>query len=119
MRRRTGYLFITSPASTTPMHFDPEHSFLLQVRGVKNVSVAAFDDDLDPPARARSLLDGVDCDFAAMQEVAEDLPARPRRRGLPPVVRAALGRDGGRRLRVLLDPVCTRTTASAPTASTA
>ena len=33
MRRRTGYLFITAPASNTPMHFDPEHSFLLQVRG--------------------------------------------------------------------------------------
>src|SRR6266576_3137400 len=41
MRRRTGYLFITAPASNTPMHFDPEHSFLLQVRGVKHVSVAA------------------------------------------------------------------------------
>ena len=31
------------------MHFDVEHSFLLQVRGPKHVSVASFDDD---PIRA-------------------------------------------------------------------
>ena len=45
MRRRAGYLFVSSPAATTPMHFDVEHSFLLQIRGTKNVSVAAFDHD--------------------------------------------------------------------------
>ena len=35
MCHRAGYLFISSPAATTPMHFDVEHSFLLQVRGTK------------------------------------------------------------------------------------
>src|SRR5689334_6963563 len=45
MSARAGYLFISAPASITPMHFDREHSFLLQVRGVKHVSVAAFTDD--------------------------------------------------------------------------
>jgi hypothetical protein len=71
MRRRAGYLFISSPAATTPMHYDVEHSFLLQVRGAKNVSVATFS---DPATRMRELdryLDGVDSDFEAMQEVAE------------------------------------------------
>ena len=59
------------------MHFDPEHSFLLQVRGTKHVSVAAFDDD---PVRQRELdryYDGEECDFAAMQEVAEDFAIEP------------------------------------------
>ena len=72
MRRRTGYLFITAPASTTPMHFDPEHSFLLQVRGVKHVSVAAFDDDSVRQRELDRYYDAEECDFAAMAEVAEE-----------------------------------------------
>ena len=50
------------------MHFDVEHSFLLQVKGAKHVSVASFDDD--PVARHRELdryIDGEECDFEAMQ----------------------------------------------------
>ena len=35
MTRRAGYLFISCPAATTPMHFDVEHSFLLQVKGIE------------------------------------------------------------------------------------
>jgi hypothetical protein len=77
MRRRTGYLFITAPASNTPMHFDPEHSFLLQVRGVKHVSVAAFDDDGIRQRELNRYYDGEECDFAAMQDVAEDFRIDP------------------------------------------
>jgi hypothetical protein len=72
MCRRAGYLFISAPAATTPMHFDVEHSFLLQVRGTKNVSVAAFDDDPEILERERDrYIDGVGCDFAAMEAAAE------------------------------------------------
>jgi hypothetical protein len=72
MCRRAGYVFISAPAATTPMHFDVEHSFLLQVRGTKNVSVAAFDDDPDVLERERDrYIDGVGCDFAAMEAAAE------------------------------------------------
>jgi cupin superfamily protein len=77
MRRRTGYLFITAPASNTPMHFDPEHSFLLQVRGVKHVSVAAFDDDAIRQRELDLYYDGADCDFSAMEEIAEDFRLDP------------------------------------------
>jgi hypothetical protein len=77
MRRRTGYLFITAPASNTPMHFDPEHSFLLQVRGVKHVSVAAFDDDGVRQRELNRYYDGDECDFAAMEDVAEDFRIDP------------------------------------------
>ena len=31
------FIFITSPGSVTPLHIDPEHNFLLQVRGGKRV----------------------------------------------------------------------------------
>jgi len=72
MRRRTGYLFITAPAVNTPMHFDPEHSFLLQVRGVKHVSVAAFEDDSIRQRELDRYYDADECDFAAMEEIAED-----------------------------------------------
>jgi Cupin superfamily protein len=71
MTRRAGYLFISCPASTTPMHFDVEHSFLLQVKGTKHVSVASFDHD--PIARHRELdryIDGEECDFEAMAAAA-------------------------------------------------
>jgi hypothetical protein len=72
MCHRAGYLFISSPAATTPMHFDVEHSFLLQVRGTKNVSVAAFDRDPAVLERERNrYVDGVGCDFAAMEAAAE------------------------------------------------
>ena len=32
---RAGFVFISSPGSITPFHFDPEHNFLLQIRGKK------------------------------------------------------------------------------------
>ena len=60
------------------MHFDREHSFLLQVKGVKHVSVAAFEDD--PAALQREFdryVDGRECDFAAMQAVAETFTIQP------------------------------------------
>ena len=78
MSQRAGYLFISCPASTTPMHFDVEHSFLLQVKGVKHVSVAPFEDN--PGLRRRELdrwMDGEECDFEAMQRQAETTRIEP------------------------------------------
>jgi Cupin superfamily protein len=72
MVHRAGYLFISAPAATTPMHFDVEHSFLLQVRGTKNVHVAAFADRPEILTRERErYLDGRKSDFEAMQAAAE------------------------------------------------
>ena len=34
---RQGFIFVTSPGSVTPYHMDPEHNFLLQVRGSKRI----------------------------------------------------------------------------------
>ena len=78
MTQRAGYLFISCPASTTPMHFDREHSFLLQVRGVKHVTVAAFDNDRVALQREFDCwVDGRECDFEAMQAVAETFTIEP------------------------------------------
>jgi hypothetical protein len=77
MRRRTGYLFITAPAANTPMHFDPEHSFLLQVRGRKHVSVAAFEEDAVRQRELDHYYDGTGCDFPAMEQIAEDFVLDP------------------------------------------
>jgi hypothetical protein len=44
MRRRVGFLFVSSPNSTTPAHFDIEHSLIMQVRGQKTLSFGQFPD---------------------------------------------------------------------------
>jgi len=78
MQFRTGYIFISGPTSATPMHFDPEHSFLLQLRGTKHVSVAAFPNDhAKLGLELERYLDGEQCDFQAMQTVAETFQIDP------------------------------------------
>ncbi len=37
MMKGQAFIFITSPQSVTPFHIDPEHNFLLQIRGGKTV----------------------------------------------------------------------------------
>ena len=37
MLRRESFIFISSPNAVTPFHLDPEHNFLLQIRGRKTV----------------------------------------------------------------------------------
>ncbi|MGE5624364.1 MAG: JmjC domain-containing protein [Bacillota bacterium] len=44
MGRRESFLFLSAPHSITPVHFDPEHNFLLQIRGTKEVDVGRFPD---------------------------------------------------------------------------
>jgi hypothetical protein len=42
MRRREGFVFLSAPDATTPVHFDPEHNLLLQIRGQKDMNVGRF-----------------------------------------------------------------------------
>jgi len=39
MLRREAFVFVSSPHSVTPYHFDPEYNFLLQISGAKTVYV--------------------------------------------------------------------------------
>ncbi len=41
-----GFIFISSPGSVTPFHFDPEHNILLQVRGSKTMTVFPAEDEV-------------------------------------------------------------------------
>ena len=41
-RQREAFLFLSAPNSLTPVHFDPEHNFLLQIKGQKDMNVCAF-----------------------------------------------------------------------------
>lgn len=44
MSLREGFVFLSAPGSITPSHVDPEHNFLLQVRGTKDMHVGEFPD---------------------------------------------------------------------------
>ena len=44
MKRREAFLFLSAPNAVTPVHFDPEHNFLLQIRGVKEMNIGRFPD---------------------------------------------------------------------------
>lgn len=45
MLKREGFIFISSPGSVTPFHFDPEHNILLQIRGSKTLTIFPADDE--------------------------------------------------------------------------
>jgi len=44
-----GFIFISSPGSITPFHFDPEHNILLQLRGTKVMNVWPAGDERFAP----------------------------------------------------------------------
>jgi hypothetical protein len=46
MLKRVGFIFVSSPNSVTPAHFDIEHSLLMQVSGAKTVSLGSFATEL-------------------------------------------------------------------------
>jgi mannose-6-phosphate isomerase-like protein (cupin superfamily) len=45
MMQLEGFVFITSPGSITPFHFDPEHNILLQVMGHKTMTLFPVEDE--------------------------------------------------------------------------
>ena len=45
MRNRVAFVFVSSPNSVTPVHFDIEHSLLMQVSGSKTVSIGCFENE--------------------------------------------------------------------------
>ena len=50
-----GFIFVTSPGSVTPFHFDPEHNILLQVMGEKTMTVFPVEDEALLGAQAHEL----------------------------------------------------------------
>ncbi|HEX4847747.1 MAG TPA: cupin-like domain-containing protein, partial [Novosphingobium sp.] len=45
MMQLEGFIFISSPGSVTPFHFDPEHNILLQIMGSKTMTLFPVEDE--------------------------------------------------------------------------
>src|SRR6516225_11561436 len=45
LRKRVAFVFVSSPNSVTPVHYDIEHSLLMQVSGEKTVSIGRWESD--------------------------------------------------------------------------
>ena len=59
MLHREAFIFLSSPGSVTPFHMDPEHNILLQVRGVKTMTVfPARDEELVPAQKSEDFHGG-------------------------------------------------------------
>jgi Cupin superfamily protein len=67
MRKRVAFVFVSSPNSVTPVHFDIEHSLLMQVSGCKTVSIGRWESDA---ARRHEIDRYWDCSHGRI----EDLP---------------------------------------------
>ncbi len=46
MMQLEGFVFVTSPGSVTPFHFDPEHNILLQIMGSKTMTLFPVEDEV-------------------------------------------------------------------------
>lgn len=77
MAQRNGYLFLASPSSVTPVHFDSEHNLLLQIRGSKQVSISEFPDERARCEAIDRSWDGKQPDFTAMSAWAKPYDLRP------------------------------------------
>jgi Cupin-like domain len=59
MLKQEAFIFISSPNSVTPLHFDPEHNILLQLKGTKSMTVfPADDEEIAPPVAHERLHSG-------------------------------------------------------------
>lgn len=58
MQYRRGYIFISAPDATTPVHFDPEQNLLLQIRGRKEMNVGRFANPADQQLELDRYFDG-------------------------------------------------------------
>jgi hypothetical protein len=72
--RASGYIFVTAAGGTTPMHFDGEHSFLLQIRGSKTVHTVPRVEPDEIQHELDQYYDGAPCRFDRMRATAESFP---------------------------------------------
>jgi hypothetical protein len=76
--RPAAYIFVTTAGGTTPMHFDGEHSVLLQMRGSKAVhTVPRCGADTDVQRELDRYYDGEDCSFDRMRASADGFVIGP------------------------------------------
>ncbi|MEQ8935902.1 MAG: cupin-like domain-containing protein, partial [Amphiplicatus sp.] len=39
MYKKIGFIFVSSPGAVTPLHLDPEHNILMQIKGTKRIHI--------------------------------------------------------------------------------
>jgi hypothetical protein len=75
--RPAGYIFVTAPDGTTPMHFDGEHSLLLQIRGTKRVHTVPRNASTQVQRELDRYYDDQPCDFDQMRAAADSFDLGP------------------------------------------
>ncbi|MEX0645342.1 MAG: cupin-like domain-containing protein [Parvularculaceae bacterium] len=48
MHRKVGFIFLSSPGAVTPLHLDPEHNVLMQIKGMKKIHIFPTDKGIIP-----------------------------------------------------------------------
>ncbi len=86
MRNRVGFIFVSSPNSVTPAHFDIEHSLLMQVSGAKTVSFGHFESERDRRHEVERYWDGSHGRIESLPPELASYPLTPGRGVyIPPV----------------------------------
>jgi hypothetical protein len=84
-RRRMGFIFVSSPGSVTPAHFDIEHSLCIQLRGERSLSFGAFTDGEHRETEINRYWTGSFGRMEAMPAMVSEVHLAPRRAAyIPP-----------------------------------
>jgi hypothetical protein len=77
MCQREAFLFLSAPNAVTPLHFDPEQNFLLQVRGQKDMNVCRFPNESDQLRELERYYGGGHRNLEAMPTESETFRLEP------------------------------------------
>lgn len=75
--QREEFLFLSAPDAVTPVHFDPEHNFLLQIKGTKDINVCPFPSQENEQEELERYFDGGDRNLEAMPSDGETFRLEP------------------------------------------
>jgi hypothetical protein len=76
-RQREAFLFLSAPNAVTPVHFDPEHNFLLQIRGQKSMTICPFPDHRSEQSELERYYDGGHRNLDAVPSEGETFSLEP------------------------------------------
>lgn len=79
MRKRVAFVIVSSPNSVTPVHFDIEHSLLMQVRGTRALSIGRYENDAVRRHEINRYWDGSHGRIEALPEEVHTFTLRPGR----------------------------------------
>jgi hypothetical protein len=94
MQGREGFIFLSAPSSTTPAHIDPEHNFLLQIRGTKTMALGSFPDPQSEQLELERYYSGGHRNIGWMFEDAREFELEPGQGIYVPVHAPHLVRNG-------------------------